>query len=37
LDASALDEVNRFRNTVPAIAATAIAFWLISDGVVPLD
>ena len=32
-----MDELSRFRNTVLAVATTAIAFWLISDWVLPLD
>ena len=31
MDESAVDELNRFRNAVLAVAAVAVAFWLISD------
>jgi len=33
----AMDELNRFRNAVLAVAAAAVAFWLINDWVLPLN
>ena len=31
LDESTVDELNRFRNAVLAVAAVAVAFWLLRD------
>ena len=31
MDDSAMDELNRFRNAVLALAAAAVIFWLIND------
>ena len=31
MDDSAMDELNRFRNAVLAVAAAAVTFWLIND------
>ena len=31
MDESAVDELNRFRNAVLAVAAVAVAFWLLRD------
>ena len=37
LDVSAMDELTRFRNTVLAVAAVAIAFWIMNDWIRTLD
>ena len=37
LDDSAMDELNRFRNAVLAVAATTVAYWLINDWVHTLE
>ena len=31
MDEIAMDELNRFRNAVLAVAAAAVTFWLIND------
>ena len=31
LDDSAMDELNRFRNAILAVAAAAVTFWLVND------
>ena len=33
MDGSTMDELNRFRNAVLAVAAVAVAFWLLNDWV----
>lgn len=33
MDDRAMDELNRFRNAVLAVAAVAVAFWLLNDWV----
>ena len=33
MDGSAMDELNRFRNAILAVAAVAVAFWLLNDWV----